>query len=234
MSSDAFLPTAEVFNRILKIRGAEEGTGLIVDLGEFQYLVTAGHIVGNRNTKELHIFHDGKWNPYAIDVIGFSELYDAIVVRLPVFLDRRPLPLSLDAAGIAWGQTVFFLGYPFGEYGVASVFGNGVLPMPFVKRACLSMFGTPDRPQTIILDGINNVGFSGGPIVFSLHGKPKVAGIVTRLREEQRLLDYAFKEGHVEKVVYSQNTGLIYGVGAKIITDLIKDGPAGFPIPQQT
>jgi hypothetical protein len=95
------------------------------------------------------------------------------------------------------------------------------------------MFGTPGSPQTIILDGINNVGFSGGPIVFSANGKPKVAGIVTGYREEQRLLDFAYKEGQIEKAVYAQNTGLIYGAGSKVIVDLIQMNPSGYPFPSE-
>lgn len=231
--ADTFLPTAEVFNRILKIRGNSEGTGLVADIGLFQYLVTAAHVVGDVGATSLSVFHDEKWNNYDITLVGIDEKYDVAVIRLPLFLERRPLPLELSAAGIAWGQTVFFLGYPFGEHGLASIYGNGVLPMPFVKRACLSMFGTPGNPQSIILDGINNVGFSGAPIVFSNNGKPKVAGIVTGYREEQRLIDFAYKEGQVEKAIYAQNTGLIYGAGSRVITDLIEKNPIGFPFPSK-
>ena len=229
--SETFLPTAEVFNRVLRVRGISEGTGVLIDIDGHQYLVTAAHVLGTEETSALSIFHHNQWNSYKISVLGLDAVYDVAVLRLPILLDRRNLTLPVDSGGIAWGQTVFFLGYPFGEYGIAEVFGEGKLPMPFVKRACLSMYGTLDRPQTIILDGINNVGFSGGPIVFQEKGKPKLAGIVTGLREEERLLNYAFKEGNVEKVVYAQNTGLIYGAGSRVITDLIAKNPAGLPIP---
>ena len=67
------------------------------------------------------------------------------------------------------GQEVYFLGYPYGLY---TTFGDqgGVA---LIKHACISarvacsaIYPDGDKDtMLILLDGLNNPGFSGGPIV---------------------------------------------------------------------
>ena len=93
--------------------------------------------------------------------------------------------------GPALGQPVWFLGYPFG---IASHFNEGsikTLPLvsmlPFVKRGTMSAFDAT-RPDAAVLyiDGFNNPGFSGGPILFWSFSKHKyeITGVVMGYRED--------------------------------------------------
>jgi hypothetical protein len=55
--------------------------------------------------------------------------------------------------------------------------------MPFVKNCTVSaLMREPQR--VLILDGINNVGFSGGPVIFGTGAQLKIAGVVSGYRAE--------------------------------------------------
>jgi len=84
------------------------------------------------------------------------------------------LPASLD--GLNWSQDAYFLGYPF-QLGM-QLDGNA---RPFVRRATASgIHQNTDGPRYVLLDGIVNEGFSGGPVVYNMIGSDQwwVAAVV--------------------------------------------------------
>ena len=62
------------------------------------------------------------------------------------------------------GQPLWFLGYPF--EGMGSHFTDGT-DAPFIKRGTMSAVNgdNPDAPL-VYIDGFNNPGFSGGPVIY--------------------------------------------------------------------
>ncbi|WP_209425606.1 serine protease [Pararhodobacter sp. SW119] len=231
MSELAGAPSAEVLQRAIRIRSLQEGTGTIIDYDSKQYLVTAAHLISDRPEADCKIFLSESWQDFPCRLIASNLDYDVAVLRMPVFFDRRHLPLELDDKNIILGQTISFLGFPFGYYGFAQGGWDEKFPLPFVKKGCIATFHTRGFPHRIVVDGLNNPGFSGGPIVFSHSGKRKVAGIVVGMHEEERFLTYAFKEGHPEKLLYAQNSGLVYGAAASIILRLIDENSGGYSFP---
>jgi len=77
--------------------------------------------------------------------------------------------VNLNADGLAYSQEVYFLGFPF-VITMPSVTNvnnaNDGFPFPLVKKACVSALHTEEEPSLMLLDGINNKGFSGGPVCF--------------------------------------------------------------------
>ena len=89
------------------------------------------------------------------------------------------IPLEATADGITVGQCVYFLGFPLGMMGSANDINNS-FPIPLVKSGVLSgLCGTP--LWELLVDGHNNPGFSGGPLVFSPPRERdfRVAGVIT-------------------------------------------------------
>jgi hypothetical protein len=76
------------------------------------------------------------------------------------------LTLHLTNQGLVLSQDVYFLGYPYGLETRA-----GPISLPFVKKAIASA-STKDTEGLPMwyLDGFNNGGFSGGPVVFNRPG----------------------------------------------------------------
>lgn len=113
-------------------------------------------------------------------------------------------------------EEVFFLGYPFGLSFDIGAAGWGH-PLPLVKRATLSAFKLDEG--LLLLDGHNNPGFSGGPVVRSAARRgmttstvadPQVIAVVSGYRRDQgRVLDDAGFEG---PYTYDVNTGIVYGL----------------------
>jgi hypothetical protein len=103
---------------------------------------------------------------------SFAELEHRLE-RIPVLQDSadiavfavegeltQDLPLGATLNEIAPSQDAYFLGFPFG------IGLNLAKPtLPFVKRATVSgIYHDGDGTKFLLLDAINNQGFSGGPV----------------------------------------------------------------------
>ena len=76
-------------------------------------------------------------------------------------------------------QDIYFLGFPY-RFSIDAKNINNGFPLPFVKKGIVSGFADEKtQPDTIILDAINNPGFSGGP-VFSIGANniPNIFGVI--------------------------------------------------------
>jgi hypothetical protein len=107
---------------------------------------------------------------------------DVAVFRLDQSITPPNLPLAAGMKDLVFGQDAYFLGFPYGL-----TFDLGGEDFPIVKRCIVSATNRSFRGRNILLlDGWNNPGFSGGPVVFrpalsarGLQEPMKVAGIVT-------------------------------------------------------
>ena len=190
VSVRAEIPTSNVIYRVLRIRtAAGTGSAFTIEVDGRQYLVTARHNLRDFGDEgSIDLWTEGRWKPS-----GARAIYPANAAVDIAALDLgRPItvtfPLEPTAAGLTLGQQVYFLGYPYG----LSTFGSVAAPrgfgeIPFLKSGILSALDTRD-PQAIVLylDGQNNPGFSGGPIVFwhAETGLFRVAGVIGGYRNE--------------------------------------------------
>lgn len=102
-------------------------------------------------------------------------------------------------------------------------------PIPIIKSA--TMAGIADYPgsySTFLLDGHNNSGFSGGPVVFR-SGENKenplvVLGIISGYRTEVAPVTLAGKPTELASEV---NTGIVICPTIKVATDFIDRNPIG-------
>lgn len=124
--------------------------------------------------------------------------------------------------GLTYGQDVYFLGFPYGFLG-KYIFGPDGYPLPFVKRATLSLF----NGTVFLLDGHNNPGFSGAPVVFTEPQKLefKVGAVVSGYQ----YVDEPIYDGPpTSGLTYRYNTGLIVTHAINDALDWIKGNPIGF------
>ena len=188
--------TANVWERVVRIQcGAAIGTGFTLDYEGSQYLVTARHVVDGPHPPEVRV----RGNPIPVDL---SRLTISVVeADVAVFRVNHPITedLSLPATmdGIVFGQDCYFLGFPWGlTFDVGSTES-----FPLVKRATVSGINhhVHNRP-VLLLDGWNNPGFSGGPVVFrpptslGMQEPWRVCGVVTAYRTEPSPLMIGGKE----------------------------------------
>lgn len=182
---------AEMLQRTILIRyQSEQGTAFLIDHKGKAYLVTAKHVVTGAPDANaiIKIRQGGEWKDYQT----VRTLYPSSrQVDIAVFETNEKVTQSYNVApfedpdGPTMGQQVWFLGYPFIE-GLGSHFSNGK-NIPFIKRGTMSAIDAGNKEAVVFyIDGFNNSGFSGGPIVywdFQAH-KYRILGVVQGYRSD--------------------------------------------------
>jgi S1-C subfamily serine protease len=180
----------EILERSFLIKvGAEGGTAFKIDYGGKIYLVTARHVAADLRPSNatIQIWRAGKWEDLHIVKTLLPPSKDADIAVLET--DEKasqPFEVAIlgDRDGPSLGQQVWFLGYPFGDAKLMTHSANGFV-FPFVKRGTISAIDAR-IPSAVVfyIDGWNNPGFSGGPIIywdFNNHAY-RILGVVSGYR----------------------------------------------------
>ena len=220
---------SNILQRVFNLRmDSRIGTGFTIEVDNRQYLITAKHVVGSSAPSGMiEIFHDNAWvaGPYRIIPVE-AEVVDIAVLALSQQL-AGVLPVTLGFKGAFLSQSVFFIGFPFG----LSIDGRAVnsgYPIPLVKHGILSAFFSQEG-QPFIIDGINNPGFSGGPVVTAENPqKPNIIGVVSGYRTST---EPVFQGGQSNPdLSVRANTGLLIGFEIDYAIRAIQKNPIGAPI----
>ena len=221
--------TANILDRTFRIRyqGAT-GTGFTVDIEDQRYLVTAKHVVDSLQDGEMvEFFNQDSWIPVEMRLVGHGEGDVDVSVLEPGYLFGGGEKCHYTMDGTALSGEVYFLGFPYGlhmspigEFGKENFF----LSIPLVKRAIISAF-----PSTIgnpmLLDGHNNPGFSGGPVIrVDSSGAMFVIGVISGFKSElQRVSD---KDSNPTTNFFQINTGIIVAYDIRHVLAIINSQSA--------
>jgi hypothetical protein len=221
------------------LKSSGGGTAFSVDYAGKIYLVTARHVVNGlpQCNAKVHLWLGGKWE----DSIAPRVLYPTSGADVAVFetgwTASRPFPIAMmrNGDGITFGQQVWFLGYPLWtkEYphGMSSQFGKAAPPLAFIKRATLSAVDASNpRLAVMYLDGFNNKGFSGGPIVYwDFKSRAyKIAGVVTGYEAEEIPQKLKINGQELESHLL-ENSGIIIAYGIANVVDAIRASQTSNP-----
>ena len=204
--------TTNIVQRTFRIRSTQEGTCFTIDVDDRQYIVTAQHlvekVVGQNSVK---IMQEKKWKGLQVKLVGHCEGEVDISVLAADIQISPTYPLNPTLGGIILGQDVYFLGFPYSlKSDVGSI--NRNFPLPLVKKAIVSLVA--ERGHYILLDGHNNPGFSGGPVVFHPNNRGNdfcVAGVVAGYRHacDPVYKNKKQKQNEIPIGYYKSNTGII-------------------------
>lgn len=176
--------TADSLRQTFYIRYRDgEGSGFVIVVDGREYFVTAKHIVRMMDRHDyLEIWRHNAWMKVGMTLVGHAPgQIDISVLAIAEPLALRHLSFTGESKGLVLSQDVFFLGFPYKLRCELGGSNNGY-PIPFVKKATMSCFGkTSEGTDVLLLDGFNNLGFSGGPVVFVdlESGVQKVCGVVS-------------------------------------------------------
>lgn len=215
--------TANVLNRTLFIRGAAYGSAFVIDVGGREYIVTAKHLLPAPEALEsLRIKRNGRWVTHEVKEVGRApgEIDIAVLtVNERLVGDHLPAPASM--AGLVLGQDVHFLGFPYMLEGDVGLLLDG-RPLCYVKKGSVSALDSLTQPA-LVLDAINNPGFSGGPVVFAPPGGApndlRIAAVVSKYRTEP---EPVIADGEETGGVVHSNTGFLYAYNIRHAVDLIQ------------
>ena len=218
--------TSAILQRTFRLRcGNDCGTCFTFDVDDKRYVVTARHLAGTiAGQGVIEIWHDGSWKQLEMELAGHGQGDVDVTVLAPKQLFGGGYPIT-EHEGYTLGQKVYFLGFPFG-LGSEAGHLNQDFPIPWVKSGIVSAFDSPDR--VIYLDGQNNPGFSGGPVVIDEPNGVRVLGIVSGYRPDRRaVLD---RVGNVGPYTYDLNSGIVVVHDAGHIAQIASSNPAGVQV----
>jgi S1-C subfamily serine protease len=230
-------PTGNVLTRVYEIqfRGFS-GTAFILDYEDRQYFVTARHLMenaGDKATVELLGPSDKAWKSYPVTVLlGKNKCVD-VAVLVPndkKLTAAEPIPYPYQ---FAFGQEAYFLGFPYGLY--TTFAGDSAGGVALIKHAyvsaqvnCSAIMPDGDKNERLILlDGLNNPGFSGGPVVapdmfspFTNIRVQKLIAVIGGFRNENSPLNVDGKA--MPNATTVTNTGIIIATPIEKAVELIK------------
>jgi hypothetical protein len=171
--------TSNVFTRVLHLRvnagttHEEEATGFTIGVDGREYLITAKHVVarlGDAGT--VGIEQNSHWVNVPVKIFRCDDPVDIAVLIAP-FRITLNLPLPVETVNFEYGQEEFFLGFPYNMGSPGTI--NGGFPFALVKKGLISRYVPIDEGKKVglmLLDGYNNPGFLGGPVVYRDFSKP--------------------------------------------------------------
>jgi|SRR6185369_800279 len=230
--------TSNILSRVFLVKyGVNQGTGFTIEVQDRQYLITARHLVkGMKNGDNVDILQLGGWKQFAVKpLFPTPEEVDIAVLVLDVQISPA-YPLEATSENLSVSQPMYFLGFPFG-IGIDSRKINNGYPFPLVKKGICSAIvpSSTNDYMLIILDGMNNPGFSGAPIVFvdQTTRALKVAAVVSGYRNQEYVVKRKITEKGKEDrftdtdMVIQGNSGIVTGFNIKSAVDIILKNPIG-------
>lgn len=228
-------PTGNVLTRVFQIRFAGyTATTFVLDYEDQQYFVTARHLMESAAaTATVDLIGPGikDWKSYPVTVLLGKDKCVDVAVLIPKekkVSNAEPIPYPYS---FAFGQEAYFLGFPYGLY---TQFGDqggvALIKHAYVSAqvSCAAIYPDGDKnEQFLLLDGFNNPGFSGGPIVapdmfspFTNMRMQKLIGVIAGFRNEEGSLHVGGNT--VPNASTTLNTGIIYATPIQKAVDLIK------------
>ena len=221
---------AEIFSRVLRIKvGNISGTCFTIEDHGTQFLVTAKHLFEDAlfpASTTINLLFGAGYQTFEVDIrYPTNQNADIAVIRLKEERFLTPVYDNMNSTeGVAFGQDVYFIGFPYEYDSILGMFPGENKPIPFVKKACMSAI-MHDGFGTILLDGINNPGFSGSPVCFKKMGSTektmRILGVVTSYRfNAQPLFD---QSGNQTSFYIKENTGIIFVCDIKHAIEIAKN-----------
>lgn len=217
------------------------GTCFVVDVDNRQYIITARHICNNiKDGDTVQLYFNQAWNAIIIKPIFPKNDSVDIVALAANRLIMPKMEFDISSENLMIGQDVYFLEFPFLDLKFGTI-SNDPVPIfvPFIKKG---IFSAAEGADIIYLDGHNNPGFSGGPVIFSNYFKNRlqIAGVISGYKSnyntvmEKEINDQSTSQVGKKKIIHyvSENTGIVIAYEIARIIEAIRANPIGFQLSQ--
>jgi len=195
------------------------GTCFMISKGGNQYFVTASHLFKASDMSgdviPIDLLNQNQLETFNAKVYFHPDRnVDIAVFKLPKKITQGP-GLSLDTTSLFPGMQVFFYGFPLSNMGTETP----VLKFPLVKSAIISGMGKFAGVNILLLDGHNNHGFSGGPVlVYDTTKKAMcIVGVISSYYFEPRNVSY---KG--DRLSFDENSGIVICYWTRYIEEILE------------
>lgn len=221
--------SVNIVTRVLQIKYNNSlASSFTVELDGKQYLVTARHIfpqaVNNDNVL-IQVHQDGAWKNLDCNILLYSDSNVDIAV-LELNKNSRityDLPINISSNGVGLSQDAYILGFPFGLRNEI-LEGNNSYHTPFIKKGCISAIVNENGNTIIYADTVNNIGFSGGPIVVKDIKDNKTISIIGVVSGYRIHKSHVFDSTNNQTNNYvKENSGLTKGYSIEFVQKIINE-----------
>lgn len=217
--------TQDILTKVFHLKyGKSTGTTFLIAYKKENFFVTAKHIfpnVKNKQNIKVEIFQDSLWKNLSGKIyFDVSKDIDIVLIK-PDNLPFIESGISLKDFGLILGDNGYFLGFPYGLGNLDKGNINQGFPIPLVKKAVYSGSVNENNKVIMFLDGHNNPGFSGGPVLFKDRfkggdNKWHLMGVISAYVNQKNELITPFG-----KMNYTENSGIIIAYGKGHIIEII-------------
>lgn len=216
-------PSASHIYNCMNVRSeGGQGTAFIYGTGAKTFFLTARHVLGGSAPDGfIYLKKDGDWAAYMLTMVehhaGGQDLSAFAIKGLKTKVDYAFS--SPQDPKVYPGQEVKFTGFPHGlENTIISPNGFST---PLVRTAFLSgLIVQGSGLNLLILDGLNNPGYSGGPIWAPGPSveNPSLLGVVSGYRVELKSKSRVYKdrgdgtEETLPNIFIKPNSGMIHAI----------------------
>lgn len=220
--------------------GHRAGTCFALEADGRQYIITARHLVeGIRDHDSVRVFLGQRWQEIKVKTIFPRNPKTDIVALVSNRKVAQRMDIPTAEAAIPIGQELYFLGFPFGLS--TQIDGPLPKPIPFINHAFLSAVDSRFCSGNVLyLDGHNNPGFSGGPVISAQQDDKRelqIVGVLSAYRvrlNRETITEKADARGEaIEKKssrFVQENSGILVAYHISEIIKAIRLNPTGSPI----
>ena len=227
--------TTNILLRVFPVRiGANGGTAFTVEIENRQYIVTAKHVLEGELPETIEIELDD-WTRIPVMLVGRGPGQQDVLVLATDRQLSAAFPVDVGMAGLMLGQSVRFLCY-FPSVRTSPLPGHKKRGAPLVMSGIVSGLNFDEMGAdgpSIWIDGHNNKGFSGGPVVFqpTRAASPekcrwRIAGVISGYVTPP--VEIRTTAGRKAAAVAIINAGLLRAIPIKTVYELAMENPIGF------
>ena len=229
--------TTNILLRVFPIRiGPKGGTAFTVEIENRQYIVTAKHVLEGELPETIEVELDD-WTRIPVKLVGRGPGRQDVLVLATDRQLSAAFPIDVGMAGLMLGQSVRFLGY-FPRVRTSPLPGYKKRGAPLVMGGIVSGFNFDEMGAdglSLWIDGHNNEGFSGGPVVFQPaqaasreECRWKIAGVISGYVTAP--VEIRTMAGQQAAAVAISNAGLLRAIPIKTVHELAMRNPIGFSL----
>jgi len=274
LGQSAQVTSNALFHTMMIETNVGRGTTFSIDVDNREYWITAKHVFTGIKTGPAGVFttktvqanilsqggggdegHDQHWITVKFSVIDPGKDIDIPVLVPDHLLITYPPDFTLNTgnAGEGIGGDCEFLGFPYGggwkaQFQLDANRADSMVPVwfPYVKHCTVSGQVHDKNFLIWVLDGINNEGFSGGPVLYGTGQSQKVFAVISGFHQEPLEVLPAPSPGEKqtnsippspklpgkkatkpEKEIVEANSGFILAFDIEPAIKVIRDNPIG-------
>ena len=227
--------TTNILLRVFPVRiGARGGTAFTVEIEDRQYIVTAKHVLEGELPATVEVELDD-WTRIPVTLVGRGRGQQDVLVLATDRQVSAAFPVDVGMGGLMLGQSVRFLGY-FPRVRTSPLPGYKKRGAPLVMSGIVSGFHfdeTGADGPSLWIDGHNNKGFSGGPVVFQPaqaatreECRWRIAGVISGYVPAP--VEIRTMAGRQAAAVAISNAGLLRAIPIRTVRELAVKNPIGF------